>query len=155
MNRPARDAFSLLEVLLAMSILLGAVVVLGELARIGRKNAQAAKELTQAQLLCETKLNEILAGIDSSTPREAAAFEEHPDEWLYTVERTPLAHPGVVSLRVTVKRNLPDAYRPAQFSLVRWIRDPEATAGATVGPSTSGETFAPPVPSLSPQDIGP
>ena len=52
-NAAARNAFSLLEVILALSILAGAVAVLGELLRTGVRNAQTARDLTRAQMLCE------------------------------------------------------------------------------------------------------
>src|SRR5687767_7391349 len=59
-RRPAsRAAFSLLEVILALTILVGAIVVLGELVRLGTMTAAGARDLTQAQLLCESKMSEI------------------------------------------------------------------------------------------------
>jgi general secretion pathway protein I len=60
--------FSLLEVILALAILTGAVAVLGEIVRLGIRNAQVARDTTQAQLLCESKLAEITAGIIPSDP---------------------------------------------------------------------------------------
>ena len=58
-----RRGFSLLEVLLASSILLGCVIVLGHLAYLGRRNARAALDSSTAQILCESKMGELLAGI--------------------------------------------------------------------------------------------
>ncbi len=63
MKSKGRSGFSLLEVLLATGILLGAAIVLSELAGIGARQASAARDLAQAQLLCQSKLNEIVAGI--------------------------------------------------------------------------------------------
>src|SRR5262245_33078232 len=51
--RRARAGFSLMEVLMATSMLLASVIVLGELAGIGRRNASAARELATAEILCE------------------------------------------------------------------------------------------------------
>ena len=71
MTATNRSGFSLMEVLLATAILLGSVIVLGELAGIGRQNANSAEELATAQRLCQNKLNEILAGLTSLEPVEA------------------------------------------------------------------------------------
>ena len=64
MNQPRRSGFSLMEVLLATGILLGSLIVLGQLATVGRKHAHDAETLTTAQLLCQSKLNEILKQSD-------------------------------------------------------------------------------------------
>ena len=67
--KPApREGFSLLEVLMATSILLGSVIVLNQLAEIGRKNAADAQDLSTAQLLCETRLNELVSGLAQIEP---------------------------------------------------------------------------------------
>jgi len=121
--RRRREGFSLLEVMLATAILLGAIAVLGELARLGRLNASAARDETQAELLCESKLNEILAGAVPATPHAEQPLEEAPG-WQLRVDREPTEHEGLVALRVTVSQDLPAAKRPVRFSLVRWFRQP-------------------------------
>lgn len=135
--RRRRAAFSLLEVLLATGILLGAVAVLGELARLGRINALAARDQTQAQLLCETMLGEILAGAESGEPHSEQPLEAAPG-WLCRIDREPLEQPGLTSLRVTVAQDLPEAKRPVRFSLVRWIREPNKPAEGS--PALEGPT---------------
>ena len=57
-----RGGFSLLEVILALAILVAALAVLGELVRSGVRNAQMARDLSRAQVLCESKLGEVFAG---------------------------------------------------------------------------------------------
>ena len=58
-----RQGFSLIEVILATAILLGSVVVLSELAGIGRRQANRAERHTEAQQLCELTLHEMLLGL--------------------------------------------------------------------------------------------
>jgi general secretion pathway protein I len=116
----ARRGFSLLEVLLAAGVLMGAIVVLGELVRVGMRNAAAARDQALAERLCQTKLAQIVAGIEPVAPTSQAAFEEQPG-WLWTVETTPLEQPSLVSVRVTVRQDLPENKRPISFSLVRWL----------------------------------
>ena len=123
-----RRGFSLLEVILALAILAGAVAVLGELARLGIRNARAARYTTQAQLLCESKLAEITAGITMPEPVQGAPCENVVDpadpRWLYTIEVQPVDEQGLVAVRVSVKQDLPPENRPIGCSLVRWIVDP-------------------------------
>ncbi|HUT95789.1 MAG TPA: hypothetical protein VMY37_40430 [Thermoguttaceae bacterium] len=129
MNRALRNAFSLMEVLLATSILLASLIVLGQLATVGRMHARDAERLTTAQLLCQSKLNEILAGVERVRPVEQEALAEAPG-WVWSAEIESVEKLHLASLRVTVSEDLPeledaaDGPRPKQFTLTRWIRDP-------------------------------
>lgn len=127
MIRPARQlsaGFSLLEVVLALAILTGAIAVLGELARSGMHSARLARDLTQAQLLCESKLAEITAGIEVLEPARSVPFEFDP-EWLYSLEIQPLDQEGLLAVTVTVEQDLPSLSRPVRFSLLAWVPDPQ------------------------------
>ncbi len=119
-----RSGFSLLEVLLATSILVGCLVVLSELAAIGRRFAQNAQTLTAAQAICESEVNEILAGVKPPEPIEDQAVEGLPG-WLVSVDTQPLRQRGLLQLQVTVKENV-QGRQPRAFTLVQWLRDPES-----------------------------
>ena len=54
-----RRGLSLLEVILAIAILGGAIAAIGELVRLGVRSASYAKQPTQAHLLCDTRMAEI------------------------------------------------------------------------------------------------
>jgi len=70
-HRPSRrTGFSLMEVILATAILLGSVVVLSELAGMGRRQSLRGRDLAEAQQLCETTLHEILTGLRPPEPVE-------------------------------------------------------------------------------------
>jgi len=133
-----RAGFSLLEVILALAILAGAVAVLGEAARHAMRNAQTARDLTHAQLLCESRMSEITAGLapleategneaalpDVSGTTETADEETSPEsDWLYSVDVQPIDEEGLVAVRVTVTRNTAPEQRGVEFSLVRWMVD--------------------------------
>ncbi len=134
-GRPSRRAFTLLEVLLALAILLGSIVVLGELTRQGLRQAAGARDHTRALLLCDSLLAEIAAGIQPTEPREAVPVPEQP-EWLATVERRPTATLGLIEIQVTVRQDLPAKRRPVEATLVRWVHVPERRAMAiTVDPA--------------------
>ena len=106
-SRRHSDGFTLLEVLLALSILVGGIVVLGEVVRAGMRNAAAARDLARAELLCESKLAEITAGV---TPPESMSNVPlgSSQSWQYSVTVDSLEEAGLLSVSVTVARNLPE-----------------------------------------------
>jgi len=124
----ARRGFSLLEIILATGILLGCLVVLSELAAIGRIHAGVASDTTTAARICQNKLNEILTGAAPIEPVREEAVEGEPG-WLYSVEVDQPRQPGLVALRVTVWQESDSGKHPVEFSLVRWLRDPRQRAG--------------------------
>lgn len=129
MKTSPRGGFSLLEVLLALAILLGSIVVLGELARLGMRNAALARGQTQAQLLCESKLNEILCGLEPARTVRDVPFADL-EGWLYRVEVEELADLGLTSVQVTVVEDVPLRRHPIEFTLVRWARLEQPGSGA-------------------------
>lgn len=141
-----RNAFSILEVILALAILAGAAAVLGELARLGLRNAKLAQDLTRAQFLCQSKMAEFTSGITIPQSVSGAAFDSIDQNsdipWLYSVELEQIDQDGLIALRVTVSQNLPATQRPASFTLVRWMPDPTITQStdSTQESGSSGST---------------
>ncbi len=122
-NKPRREGVSLLEMILSIAILAGAVAILGELVRIGTRAGSGARDLTEAQLICESIVSEIVCG--AAEPESISRAEIPTDEdWLYTIWLGATEAEGLVELRVTVEQNLPVRKRPRKFTLVRWIADP-------------------------------
>jgi general secretion pathway protein I len=139
-----RTGFSLLEVILALAIFAGAVAVLGELARNGMESTRIVRDLTCAQLICESKLAEIAAGIVPPEPVSPAPVEDLADPnqlgWLYSVEVATTEIDGLLAVRVTVTQDLPEERRPVHCSLVRWMVDPNAALGDNLTQGESGST---------------
>ena len=137
MQRPQirRRAFSLLEVILALSILTGAVLVIGEMIRSGSRNAQRAREMTQAQLICESRLAEVTAGLVAPDPVNNILIETESQRWFYSLSHDPISQEGLLAIRVTVVHDQPNVRRPVECSLVRWMRDPNAPVPEAVVPS--------------------
>ena len=137
-----RGGFSLLEVILALAILAGSMAVLGELARLGLQNAQIARDTAQAQLLCESKLAEITAGITPMQAVSDAEFEEPVGDgtmkWLFSIDVQQTNCQGMSAVRVTVVQDLPEKKRPVDFSLVRWMLDPEVEAEESTETESTG-----------------
>lgn len=127
-----RRGFSLLEVILATAILMGALTVLGQLAQLGYRNARAAKLELTAQLLCEAKLAEIVSGIEPVAEVAETPLVEQPG-WLHAVIVTPLDQPGLVSVEVTVRQDLAEEKQPRVVRLTRWMQAPTSTEGQSPG----------------------
>jgi general secretion pathway protein I len=138
MSTPRRG-FSLLEVLMATGILLACVIVLAELAGIGRQHAVTAEELVTAQWLCQTRLNELLAGALPLVEVENEWVAETPG-WVYSVQVDPLAQTGLVAVRVTVSKEAEGLRPPRQFSLVRWLRRPAYRFESEAEPAGADES---------------
>jgi hypothetical protein len=124
---------------LALSLLTGVLLAVGHLTSLGTFSAAGARDNTQAQLLCESVMSAILAGllpaepmaqvpIESIWPADTTAAETlvPADDlpWVCTVEVAQAEVPNMLVLAVTVEQLSDDAIDQASFTLVRWIRDP-------------------------------
>jgi len=140
-----KAAFSILEVILALAILTGAMAVLGELGRLGFQNARATQDLTKAQLLCESKMAEYTSGITTPQAVSGASFDTIDQDsntnvlWVYSVSMETVDSDGLIALCVTVTQNLPGTQHPTSFSLTRWILDPSLgqSSNSSSGTGTS------------------
>jgi type II secretion system protein I len=131
-NAAGADAFTLLEVILSLAILAGAMAALGELGSQGFENARVTRDMAMAQLLCESKLAEITAGIIEPAAisgvyqnSDGTTFVSDGDvTWSYSIEVVTIDQDtGLLAVRVTVAQDLqPALIEP--FSLVRWVPDP-------------------------------
>jgi type II secretory pathway pseudopilin PulG len=141
---------TLLEVILSLALLGGAVAIIGEAARNSFQNAQIARDLIQAELLAGRILAEIQLGIIDMEPvfnlpvgtnnsaNAASNFIEDTHAitegntasilWLYSIEINPVETTNVdtfadyiVEIAVTVRRNVPERQRATVCRLVRWL----------------------------------
>ena len=122
-----RCGLTLLEVILAIAILGMSLTVIGELVRVGVRAAENARDLTNAQMLCESRLAEITAGIMPTEDVQMTPIQtmDVSPEWYYSVETAPSDQEGLIILRVSVFKepNQARAY-PVVFSLTRLMIDP-------------------------------
>jgi uncharacterized membrane protein YgcG len=126
-SSPRRRALSLLEVILAIAILGGALATIGELIRIGARNAAISRDLTTAQLYCESKMNEAASGVIDLENLETETLDE-AGEWMCVITTEALDQQQLIAVNVTVGQN-PDEYaKPVSFSMTRWIIDPAYVA---------------------------
>lgn len=125
-QRNRRDGITLLEVILAIAILGSSMAMISELVRVGSVSAARARDYTNAQLICESKLNELIAG---AIPIAAATQQQVEDVglvdlWYFSVVVNPLDTEGLVAVQVLVEKGVEQGQRPTTFSLMRWMVDP-------------------------------
>jgi prepilin-type N-terminal cleavage/methylation domain-containing protein len=122
-NRNCRG-FSLLEVLLSIAILGGAMVVIGQLVNIGYRSAIEARIRSDANILVDGKMAEVSAGIIELQSVSSSVIEENPD-WMYSVDVQQAGQLGLLMVMVTVEQTPNSASNPISMSVVRLMPDPE------------------------------
>lgn len=123
-RRLRRAGLTLYEVLLALAIFLGALAALSQLLTTGSRAAVQANLQTQAVILCESKLAEVVAGVEPLQQVSGAVIEEAP-EWQWSlefVEGDP--HEDLVTVVVSVAHAGQAGAADASFSIRRFIRNP-------------------------------
>jgi len=139
-----RCGLTLLEILIAIVIFGGVIAILGEVGRSALRSAAFARDTTQAELICESLMGMLLAGIiplevQTETPLESY-HPDYPDTnaissetrgeplWYYSIDVYSAGEDGLLEVVVTVRQNRPNEQRPATCQLLRWIIDPEYLA---------------------------
>ena len=122
LSRGSRRALTLLEVVLAMTILVGSFAVLGQLVTIAINAAKNTRDLTRGQLLAESTMSEIGAGIVPAENLDAMPVVSNPG-WRVSavVQSTP--YQGILQVSVVTQRET-DLRGTSQYVLTRWMRDP-------------------------------
>jgi hypothetical protein len=128
---------------LALAILAGSMAVLGEAVRLSMENARVARDLTDAQLYCESKMAELQAGFLSTDgvadmqiePMADSMLESDSESvganWLYSVQ-SQLIDDGLLLVSVTVEQDPNTVKKPVSFTLTRMVLDTSTmTTGTT------------------------
>lgn len=84
-NARLRQGLSLLEVIIATVILAVSSVMLVKIIGNGDRNARRAEQRVMAQMICQNRLDEILAGILPLEPMDTRQDMYYPD-WHYLVK---------------------------------------------------------------------
>lgn len=120
-----RRGLSLLEVILAITILGLSAIAIGQLIGLGTRSASAARTYATAHLLCETKVAEIRAGVLPLDAVSKAEIAESP-EWVYSVTKEYSDINGILIIEVKVEQaQQTGAYAPIDFSITRHMPDPD------------------------------
>lgn len=132
--------FSLLEVVLALAILAGALAALGEVMRLADQNAAAATDESQAEVLAESVMSELLVGARPLTAVSNAelGIEAEPP-WVLAIAIDQTDYQELVAVHVRVAQQLASQLQPAHCDLVRWFPNPDYLSAADQQASSSGD----------------
>lgn len=117
----SRCGLTLLEIVLSIAIFFGSVTALSQLAWTGGRSVVHAKLRSQATIRAETKLNEVLAGIE---PMQSTSGT-FPDDshWTWTENVVPSSHPELVQIDLTVSYRGVGRLTNIDVTLRRWARE--------------------------------
>ena len=127
-SQSGRKGFTLMELLVAISILGFSMVAINGLLSLGMRNAVDAQILTTSQFLAETKLSEVKTGLISPTSTGKIPFtaEETMDPFTYEVQSQTIGSDGnLMAIQILVEYTPPDGSRPLITTLTTWMIDPQ------------------------------
>jgi len=122
------SGYTLIEVLVALTVLIIGFSALTTMTTRARRAAIAAEELSTVQLTCQTRVNEMLAGVRPFTP----TFHEPVtglDDWFLTVEMFPASKPGITAVRAQMYRERQSGNTQTRhagtdfFEITHWINN--------------------------------
>jgi prepilin-type N-terminal cleavage/methylation domain-containing protein len=121
-HRRHRSAFTLLEVILSLAILAGAVAVLGEIMRAAGRSASDAQAETRAQLLASSLMDEMVTGVRQPTEQSRVGLESDDSvPWVYSVTFGVLDIEDLMSVELIVEQDLEEKFNPVRYRLIRWL----------------------------------
>ena len=123
-SRSRRKGLSLLEVILAIAILGSAMAVIGNLFFLGYRSALQTRLRSDANILADTKMAELAAGVIPVESVGNQAIEENP-LWSYSVDVGSSDQLGLLTATVTVTQTDAAAAVPISLSIVRFVPDPD------------------------------
>jgi prepilin-type N-terminal cleavage/methylation domain-containing protein len=143
-----RSGLSLLEVLIALAIFLLSVVVISQMVSSAAQRGLRSKRMTQAAILCQAKMDEIVAGTQPLQSAGSRPLEGAEAGWAYTVVVEPqswsavssggqVGASGLNTVHVTVVWTGTQMGGPVEFQLSRLVMDPQLRVPAQTPTSSS------------------
>lgn len=131
--------FTLLEVILALAILAGAVAVLGEIMAIAGRHTLEAQAETKAQLFAMSVMDEMLTGLAEVAQVSRQALESTDGTpWVYSVNIATTNIVGLSTIEVLIEQDIEPQFNPVTYRLVRYYAEPAAPT--PTDSSTTGES---------------
>jgi type II secretion system protein I len=126
-----RRGITLYEVVVALVIFAGAMAAISEAVSTGVRAALQSRLQSQAILLCQSKMGEVLAGaVPRQSMAEAAFVEPYLQGWKWSLSVKPGPHTGLLLVEVEVDYRLASNSVDGSFSLARLVRDQTAFASS-------------------------
>src|SRR3954452_20138354 len=102
-----KHSFTLLEIILSLAILAGALAALGEVMRLADRNARSTDDETQAQILAASVMDELSAGSRDLAAVNQVAFNATDDPpWVFSIAMDQTPYNELVAVRVRVEQKL-------------------------------------------------
>ena len=127
-SRQTQAGFTLMEILVSITILGLSMVAINGLVSIGARNAREAQVLTTAQFLAESKLSEVKTGLLSpnSTGKMPFTQEETIEPFTFEVQSQSMVTDGqLMAIRVVVEYTPEDGSLPLIYQLDTLMIDPQ------------------------------
>lgn len=136
----ARRGLTLLEVVVSLAIFLFSLAAITHLISLSSQNVMMANLRSQAGLMCQSKLAELLSGAIPFDSSGYASFPENP-EWQWKVESQANSDvQGLYNVEVFVKKDREQG-PPVEVSLRQMVFNPSfkgSTLDPPPGSSSSG-----------------
>ena len=136
-RNPARRGLTLLEVILATAIFLGALTAILQLMSLGHDSRISAKLDAEAALRCESKMGRLVSGMDELVA-DSQPFEDN-ENWVWTTEINDGGATDLLLISVRVEHAATEQLPNSSFTLVRLMRDPQLFLDAALAASASEE----------------
>lgn len=126
-HRGSAAGFSLLEVILATSIIAASSMVLLRLISTGQQHQQRGERRAIGQMICQSQIDEMTIYPERQQSVDQQRVSEFPD-WICTIDVEPTEYDGVVRVRIRAAEAPIDPDDPLaddrryDFELVRWLR---------------------------------
>jgi prepilin-type N-terminal cleavage/methylation domain-containing protein len=138
---PGQYGFTLLEIILSLAILAGALAALGEVLRSASQTASMTEGETQAQILAASLMDELVCGARQLSAVSQTVLDPTANPpWIHSIALENTDYPGIVAVRVAIEQQLDARLRPARFELVRWMSNPEYVAPETSDQSSTSSS---------------
>ena len=122
-----RRGITLYEVVIALVIFSGSVAAISEAVSTGMRAAVQSRLQSQAILLAQSKMQEVIAGVVPRQSVAQSAFTEPQLEgWNWGLNVQPGPHTGLMLVEVEVNYQLGGPSINSSFSMERLVRDPSA-----------------------------
>jgi len=118
--RRQRRGITLYEVVLALAIFIAALLVLGQSITTGTRAAVQSRLRTQAIVRCESKLAEVISGIEPMQVAGNVPFVDDPTHWHWSLDIAEGPYSGLLELMVSVSHSGDVA---VDYSLNRYVRN--------------------------------
>ncbi|VTR91832.1 Uncharacterized protein OS=Planctomyces maris DSM 8797 GN=PM8797T_14304 PE=4 SV=1 [Gemmata massiliana] len=123
-----RRGISLIEVLLALTILVISLAGISQLVDIGSDHGNQARAATRGTRLAQGKMVEVEAGVVPLTSEASGNFEGDDAAWKFTVSPEPAGPPNLYTVTVRVSREIKG--ETFEIVLTQMIFDPTVMGSA-------------------------